>query len=343
MFSHESFKAVETLFNGIHIGLVEDNIDPDKAGKVRVRIAGIHTPKKEAGIIEGIPTVDLPWALPANPIAGGSVSGLGESKVPVQGSWVILFFIGGNHNRPVYFATIPGFPQESANPSVGFNDPDAVYPEYTGNPDWNQEARGEGDLKSIKDANLDTFEPASPSAPEYPFNDVTESQKEGIIVEHDSTPGNERWHVYHKASKCYVEFHPDGSTVLKSTKDHYQITANDRKVYIKVNDAQKIDGNRDIDINGLETKDVAGTMSEHVVGVVSEDYNSNQTTTVGGTLIINISGTTTINSTGKVTINGGTVDIDGGGELAGIINGLSICHLTGLPIADVSTTCKCSK
>ena len=337
MFSHETFNQTETNFNHIYLGVVEDNNDPDKAGKVQIRIAGIHTPKKTQTNTEGIPTEELPWALPMMPIAAGGVSGLGYNGVPVQGDWVALFFIGGNHNNPVYFGTIKSKPVTPVDSETGFNDPAGKYPLETEKPDWNKEARYDGseELKSLKDGNLETFEPASPAEPVYPNNTVFETPDDGVIVEYDSTPTKERWHVFHKASKSYIEIHPNGDMVMKSTNNRYEITTNNRNIFIKNNDTQRVDG--------TETKDVTGTMSETVTGVVTEDYKANQTTDVGGNLVINISGTTDINSTGKVTIVGGTVDIDGGGTLAGIANGLSVCHLTGLPIVDVSTTCKCSK
>lgn len=312
MFNHETFNQTNTSFDGIFIGCIEDNKDSQKMGRVRVRIAGIHTPKKTKTSTSGIPTNELPWAIAANSLEGGSVSGIGKSAVPVQGSWVALFFIGGNHNNPVYFATISGMPQNLANSEEGFNDPDGVYPNVIGEPDWNKEARGEGTIKDIKNANLETYEPSSQADPEYPYNDVYEGQGNGLIIEHDNTPDGERWHVFHKASKSYLEIHPNGDMVMKSTNNKFEITTKDRKIFVKGNDTQKVDGN--------------------------------ETTDIGGNLVINISGTSTINSTGKVIINGGTVDIDGGsGLLAGIVNGISVCHLTGLPIADVSSDCQCSK
>ena len=39
-------------------GVVEDRRDPMKLGRMKVRIAGIHTELKEQGLEEGIPTED---------------------------------------------------------------------------------------------------------------------------------------------------------------------------------------------------------------------------------------------------------------------------------------------
>lgn len=252
MFNHETFNQTDTSFNHIYLGVVENVLDPNKSGRVQVRIAGIHTPKKTKGKTEGIPVEDLPWALPMMPITAGAVNGLGYNGVPVQGDWVALFFIGGNHNNPVYFGAIKGTPVTPVDTETGFNDPDGKYPIETEEPDWNKEARYDGseEIKAIKNANLETFEPASSAEPTYPNNTVFETKDGGIVVEYDSTPEKERWHIYHKASKSYIEISQNGNMVMKSTGDKYEISAKGRKIFIKENDDQQIDGNLTITVGG---------------------------------------------------------------------------------------------
>lgn len=314
MFAHENFSNIETAFNNVYIGVVEDNDDPDKLGRCRTRILGLHTSKKIKEAEEGIPTNELPWAIPANPISGGSVSGLGLNGVPVQGSWVAIFFIGGNHNFPVYFASIGGNPTEASDTSKGFNDPDGVYPSILNEPDWNKYARS-GALNAEKNGNLETFEPSSAAAPVYPKNTVFETPDSGIIVEYDSSPGAERWHVYHKASKAYMEIKANGDTIFKSTNDHYEITANNRKVFVKTNDTQQIDGNVAITIGGT-------------LGI-----------TVGGNVTLtSTGGTINVDANGKATVKGDEVEIDGGGgTITGVVCKQNICPLLGSPHIDAST------
>ena len=45
------------------VGVVEDRADPKKLGRVRVRCLGYHTEN-----LDKLPTDDLPWAHPMNPI-----------------------------------------------------------------------------------------------------------------------------------------------------------------------------------------------------------------------------------------------------------------------------------
>lgn len=85
------------------IGVVEDRMDPEKMGRVKVRIFGYHTDNKTL-----LPTVDLPWAVPIQPITSAAVSGLGSSPLgPVEGTWVIGFFLDGlDMQQPAVFGTI---------------------------------------------------------------------------------------------------------------------------------------------------------------------------------------------------------------------------------------------
>jgi len=101
-------------------GVVEDNLDPLKLGRCRVRILGFHTSDKK-----DIPTDKLPWAYPIQPITSAAISGIGQSPTGlVPGSWVVGFFRdGANSQEPVIFGSIGGIPEEKANKEKGFNDP----------------------------------------------------------------------------------------------------------------------------------------------------------------------------------------------------------------------------
>jgi len=109
-------------------GVVEDRGDPLKLGRVRVRILGYHTDNKQEG--KGIPTTDLPWATPSQPITSASINGIGTSPTgPVEGTWVFGFFRDGkNAQEPVIIGTFGGIPEDKPDTKLGFNDPNGVYP-----------------------------------------------------------------------------------------------------------------------------------------------------------------------------------------------------------------------
>jgi len=308
MFTHENYKLTNTAFNNFYIGVVEDNQDPDKAGKCRIRVVGLHTSKKKRENAEGIPTDHLPWAIPITPIMGGGVSGVGYFGVPVKGSWVIVGFIGGEHNNPFYFGCISGTPTTEINTQQGFSDPEGIYPKFLNEPDWNRNARNDGKevLNDIKNANLEEFEPTNIANPTYPYNTVFETPDNGIIVEYDSTPNNERWHIFHKGSKSYMEIQANGDIVHKSTGNKFEITSKGRKIFIKEDNEEKIVGN--------------------------------SSETIEGNLEINITGSTTINSTGIVKITGGGIEIDGGtGTPMGVVTEPCMCPIMGTHVSRSST------
>ncbi len=192
MHNYENINYTNPFFNNIYIGVVEDNNDPNKTGRVKVRILGLHTSIKMKSSTEGLLISDLPWAIPANPIQGGSISGLGWSGVPVLGSHVAIFFIGGDHNFPVYFATIAGIYTSKPDTTKGFSDPTGKYPTDINKPDFNEKA-------SVT-------------------NTVFETPDNGVIVEYDSTSGAEKWKVTLKAANSTIELNRVGDVNVTSTK-----------------------------------------------------------------------------------------------------------------------------
>ena len=90
--------------HGMYRGVVEDVDDPEKAGRVKVRILGIHSDNPSY-----VKTSDLPWAIPATglTISGGGLRNIGTMNVPSIGAHVYVFLEAGDHNFPVYFAAAP--------------------------------------------------------------------------------------------------------------------------------------------------------------------------------------------------------------------------------------------
>jgi len=95
------------------IGVVEDRNDPEKLGRCRVRIFGIHTDD-----IVAIPTEDLPWAIPVH-----SVNNNDTFATPKEGEYVIGFFLDGSFSQsPAILGVIPGYNQQVSHGNRGFGD-----------------------------------------------------------------------------------------------------------------------------------------------------------------------------------------------------------------------------
>lgn len=95
--------------NSFHTGVVESRDDPLQIGRCKVRVVGVHTEDSTL-----LPTDDLPWAYPMQPVTSAAMNGIGYTPIgPVTGTWVIIFFQDEAKQFPVMMGTIGGIPQES--------------------------------------------------------------------------------------------------------------------------------------------------------------------------------------------------------------------------------------
>ena len=106
---------------------------------MRGRCLGLHTDDNIK-----LPTADLPWAHPMNPITSATVSGVGQTPLGVvEGTWVVGFFQDGEESQqPIIMGTLPGVPSYLPSDTLkenedgtkeqtkGFLDPLGNYPKY---------------------------------------------------------------------------------------------------------------------------------------------------------------------------------------------------------------------
>lgn len=202
--------------------------------------------------------------------------------------------------------------------SRGFADPEGVYPMVSrmGEPDTNRLARGENvqytivNKKNNSRVSTETAiagywaEPVSAYAAKYPFNHVYESPA-GHVIEYDDTPGSERLHWYH-CSGTFNEVHPKGGEVHKVVGNAWDITMNDKMIYVKGNASfnagktLKIMMGKDLDIE--------------VAGDVKMLVNGNMTTDVKGNFLQKIKGSYTTVSEGPMVLISPRIDLNPEGE-----------------------------
>lgn len=254
------------------LGVVEDIQDPEKLGRARVRIHGYHSANQE-----DIPTSSLPWAHPIFPITSASSSGVGTT-VPgfLPGTQVFGFFLDGKEPMPqqaMIMGTVPGVNAQENIKEEGLNDPYDNFPRetYLGKPDTNILAYGppeEGtptfNKKPVEDVPTGDGEswseiPLYSFPSKYPFNKVYESIAGHLIEIDDSTPpdsfkqavksgtvkdslGNGRIHIYHN-SGSFIEIHPNGEMIIKSTSGAYKVTMGNDNMYVQGNLNITTDGN----------------------------------------------------------------------------------------------------
>jgi hypothetical protein len=295
------------LLTSIYRGVIEDRNDPEKLGRCKIRILGVHSESKNKDNINGIPTDELPWAEPALSLIEGSVSGFGLWCVPLQGSHVFVFFENGNITQPRYFASVPGLPVKASDSIKGFNDPDGYYPlsNKLNESDYHRLARNEKidqTITEFKNQNLDLGvstadgatwdEPHSAYNTQYPDNIVLATHV-GITIEIDTTSGSERLHIYHP-SGSYIEIDKEGNMVVRNSKNKFEIIDNDKKEHIVNNYDRTVDVNRTNKVGANETESIGGNRK------VSVQQNFDES----------IGGNTTSITKGKVIIKGSTINLN---------------------------------
>ena len=313
------------------IGVVEDRADPEKAGRVRVRCLGYHTPN-----IQKIPTESLPWASVMMPVTAGGNSGIGFSPhFLIEGTWVVGFFRDDAEQEPVIMGALPGFNSTKttgftiASSSAtggqsldgGFKDPNTKYPTelYLDKPDTNLLAQEVFDTHPSREKK-DTLEkgwttatgtadqPASTQASaKYPTNHVFETES-GHYVEFDDTVGNERIHLYHKMG-TFIEIDSSGNVIIKTVgnvtnivagnmdtyvKGTYSISAKNIDIYAEKDLTEKVDGN--------VKNTYGGTLTEEVTMDVKQDYKLNLTT--------KITALGSIKADGAMTVGGSSISFN---------------------------------
>ncbi|WP_298751820.1 hypothetical protein [uncultured Arcobacter sp.] len=242
-------------------GIVENNIDPLKLGRVQVRILGIHTDNKT-----DLPTEDLYWAELSFPPNSPYIDGQCDYYGLKNGSVVHVFFKDSDMQKPVVFGVAPRIPKELQDSSTGFSDPNGEYPSVLDESPLNRLARNEkiedtiiqtkkDDVDSTTACGVDIIEPITAYDAEYPYNKVIATKSH--IIEIDDTNGKERIHIYHK-SGSFTETHPDGTVVEKVKAKKYLIIETDENEHVKGAWNKKVDGDINIE-SGSNVKLVVTT------------------------------------------------------------------------------------
>ena len=89
----------QSIYHGLHPGVVEDTTDPEERGRCRVRLHTINGEENEQ------PLEQLPWSLPCFPAF--------SFVVPQVGDMVWVAFQGGDPRYPVYVGWFPTIPLDS--------------------------------------------------------------------------------------------------------------------------------------------------------------------------------------------------------------------------------------
>lgn len=302
------------------MGIVEDNLDPENSGRVRVRCFGIHTDE-----LDKIPTNSLPWAL-VGVSTNSSSSDIGSISI---GTCVYGIFLDSiEQQMPLVTNVIPGL-HIGVNNKLGFNNFKNNPPSegsYTGNNysrvDNIPNREYYGDKLSANDINIS--EPKDKRNPEYPFN-IASMTDGGHIIERDDTPNNERLCIQH-IDGSYIEMNQDHNMILKTINDlmvfcqnHNMIINKNRNIHIGGDDNLRVVGNKTIDLpsgnyilNAIDSNiTLKGNATTEIEGNYNITVNGNLTETVNGNYSLNVTGAINIKGASLISKTSGITMIDG--------------------------------
>lgn len=309
------------------IGVVENNIDPRKEGRVQVRAFGAHGTNKE------IPTDDLPWAICLQ-------GGYNPNNIPKVNSFVMGMFLDGRDaQEPMIMGMIPtqyatlidpeangwgAVPVRNANEGALGSAPEDVM-----QPQQSRLLRGEyiqdtpvltqemGRAIGVKIGGSDEKwdQPTASYNSEYPHNNVWETAHHSIEL--DDTPGGERITVRHK-SGSFIEIDSRGTTTNKTVGDQYDVMNRKQHVVVGGMSTVTIMGNSYVYVRGNKIEEIEGDLETLVHG--------NHHLSVGGQSTINAEMAQIRGGDVKIHANAGTLAINANKELQ-----LSAGNLGGAP------------
>ena len=319
-------------------GVVEDRDDPLQLGRCKVRCMGWHDEN-----IDKLPTNDLPWAQPLQPITSAALAGVGTSATGLlEGSWVVGFFMDGKEGQfPVIMGSLAGISGDGEVMGTGFRDPWGVYPpeDFKGKPDTPLAARGNetskespayqdkivnrlgggvyppvetakgADVGSIyaksipKSGEWSEPEPRGSKDSEYPYNHVRKTES-GHVFEVDDSIGAERIHTYHSVG-TFEEIQPDGTKVTKVVGENYEIIAKGQNV--------SITGGCNITVNG-DTR--IKTIGDYI-----HEVSGNYHLSVDGDFVQKVGSYAQKVELDKITTTGGQYGMSVGGDFNAIVTG----------------------
>jgi hypothetical protein len=277
-------------------GKIEDVADPDKLGRVRVRVEEIWNssptvrlqdlPGGAAKAISlGIPadtiidtaeqvkTEDLYWA---DIMCTGQGDHFGCFSVPPVGTAVVVGFEKGQEEHPFVIGGWWGLSKsESGQPEIPIA---ARGGDQTG--ETANDLKGkDGDNPTVDTADGGTIEePDNPYAAEYPQNTVYRTTS-GHLVEFDNTKDKERINIAHK-SGSWAEFHPDGTLVFGIQGKRYTVIESDDELHVKGKQHIVIDNDATRKVNGKFTELITGELDETIEGDASTLVKGNYDTNV---------------------------------------------------------------
>ena len=258
------------MYNQIKFGTVVNINDPEKLGRVKVNVYGLH---------DNIRTEDLAWSMVMMPGNTPAKDGVGSSVNLLIGTLVAGVCMDKAMQEYLVLGTLPT--------------------KTAGTEDNNVRVRGEANPHAGEPAG--GYQPTSTYAPEYPYNNVTEYES-GHVKEYDDTPGRERIVERHMSGTQY-EIAPNGSKNETIVRDNYRLVVGQDTLEVYGDVQIIVSGHADIAVGGNLTTSVTGNIAADAFGDITLKTND---TTKKITLDGNVDITENLNVIKNLKVTGTT-------------------------------------
>ena len=265
----------------INYGTIVDIMDPEKLGRCKVQVYGVH---------DNIETKDLPWSLVVMPANTPAKGGIGSSVNLLVGTLVCGIFLDGSKQEFIVQGTLPtktdGVEDNNIRVRAG-PDPHAAEP-------------------------IGEYQPVSTYAPEYPYNNVMETES-GHLKEYDDTKGHERITERHMSGTQY-EVCADGTKNERIVRDNYRLVVGQDTLEVFGNVRIIVSGQADIAVAKDVNIAVGGNLAAEITGngdITLKEGNLTTLVSKGNCDFTISEGTTTIKSEGLIKLDADNVDITG--------------------------------
>jgi len=239
----------------MQFGTVVDINDPEKLGRVKVKVYGLH---------DNIESKELGWSKCLTSTNTPAQFGHGASVNLQVGTLVSCVALDITLQEFIVTGTLPT--------------------KTDGAKDNNVRVRGEADPHA--DEPLGTYEPGSCYEPVYPYNNVMETES-GHVKEYDDTPGAERIKERHKSGTQY-EIQASGSKVERIVSDNYQLVCGHDTVEVHGNVRIIVSGHCDLAVAKDLNAKVGGNMSSTITGNLTADITGATNITSAGDMTLKV-------------------------------------------------------
>jgi len=251
----------------LKFGTIVDINDPDKLGRVKVNVYGLH---------DNVETKNLGWSIVMMPGNTPAKDGVGSSVNLLVGTLVAGTCLDRGMQEFLVMGTMPT--------------------KTDGKEDNNLRVRCEADPNA--DEPTGEYQPSSGYQPVYPYNNVMETES-GHVKEYDDTPGYERIMERHKSGTQY-EIAANGSKTERVVRDNYQLVVGEDTLEVYGNVSIIVSSNADIavagNINVAAGGDINATADGNITLKTTDSVNKrvvlDANTLVKGNLVVNQTTTT---------------------------------------------------